>query len=253
MCLGDAAVHVDASNSSTSVFAVASWTGRCSGCVRTPASTILDGCRDCKSCSAKRVGHSAELVWAAKRRLYEAFDHLGGPAFESCCRPVQLIVFRAAWCRDPPRRRPCSALMMSAFDRQEVQHPRALGIEAFVRNAHAPHGYTQPKVAEPMHNLDEGSDVCVVARLEHEEHSVSSPGANDVPRLRSDARRVRRRYQAFLCRLTWAWSSADHRPGVRVGSGRFSGEVGGVEVRQGGLKVVVVERDPRPRSATCRG
>ena len=78
----------------------------------------------------------------------------------------------------------------------------------------------------------------------------TSPGANDIPR----------RWSMFTqsgvvagCsrRLSAAYASADDRPRVRVG-GCFAGEVPGIELCEGGVEVVEVERDMRRQSARRR-
>ena len=78
-----------------------------------------------------------------------------------------------------------------------------------------------------------------VARM----YAVRSPGANAVPRRWSMFDPVRRRRGEFVP-VERGVGPRDDRPRVRVG-GRFAGEVPGVELLEGGVDVVEVERDER--------
>ena len=93
-----------------------------------------------------------------------------------------------------------------------------------------------------MHSLDVDAEVgreFQAARV----YAVSSPGANDGPRRWSMFTQVWRRRWQFVP-VERGVGLRDDRPRVRVG-GRFAGEVPRVELGDGGVEVVEVERDDR--------
>ena len=65
-----------------------------------------------------------------------------------------------------------------------------------------------------------------------------------------DVHKVRRRRGDFVS-VVRGLDLRHGRPYVRVG-GRFAGEVAGIELREGSVDVVGVERDAAPRSARRR-
>ena len=72
-------------------------------------------------------------------------------------------------------------------------------------------------------------------------YAVMSPGANAMPAPVVDVDPVRRRRGKFVP-VERGVGLCNNRPRVRVG-GRFAGEVPGIELREGGVDVVGVERD----------
>ena len=135
-----------------------------------------------------------------------------------------------------------AAIDQVAFDRRDVDHP-PLGLEALLRGPVRHVGDDRSEVAQPMHSLDVDAEV-----------------RREVPAWRGCMRsghRARmltaRRWSMFTqsgvvagssCRLSCGVCPRDDRPRVCVG-GRFAGEVSGVELLEGGVDVVGVERDER--------
>ena len=170
----------------------------------------------------------------------EALGHLTRGVFQPRCGTAELF---------EPRDRGVEVCLVEdlaavdqvTFDRYEVDSP-PLGVEALVRGPMRRVGVDRSEVAQPMHNLDVGSDV--LAEL--------PPGADVFDQLTGrvrrhptvvDARQVRcgRRQ---LVPVERGVATRDHRPRACI-RGHSAGDVTRVELRDGGIEVVEVERDER--------
>src|ERR1700722_20492185 len=97
------------------------------------------------------------------------------------------------------------------------------------------------QIAQPMHNLDVGSDVPKVPPGTDSCGQLAGPKRCRPTMINSHAIRC---YRGEFVPTDRGVGSRNHRPRVRVGGG-FAGEVARVELRDGRVEVVEVERNGR--------